>query len=372
MTVTKRALEDDDSETVSQAKRIASVILSKTANSTPRLRLPIQADTIDRMTVTKRALEDDHGETAPQAKRVAAAVPTGISNSTPLLRSPIQADTTDNMTVTKRALEDDHGDAGPQAKKMATPNSAEDKSVQRYLDRIAELEKVIEQYEAFFDQEGLFLDIPESQSAIIDLRPNGATKLASSLKSAIHTAYAKLYDTDGPDITNDDYSDELMTFLPDIERLANLQDGPRLAWNVLLLLVDKSRTDDPGNGYNCNKRYSPYDFLDKAMLEVAIARWKGSKMKNGKEIKEMQEDAAHIAEVANLVDAYGVKNYLRRTRAFLAKVSRTISLEKSVAKDGGRDHGAGDTKKAYKEEDHATVDKPKQDKYHDTGIGQEV
>ena len=213
------------------------------------------------------------------------------------------------------------------------------------------------------------LDIPESQSAIIDLRPNGAVKLSSSLKSSIRTAYAKLYDEDGPEITNDDYSDELMTFLPDIYRLSKLQDGPRLAWYVLLLLMDKSHTDNPGNGYNCNKPHSPYDFLDKAMLEVGKARWDGSKLIKGNESKEMLEDVAYIADVAKLVAACGVKNYLRRTRAFLNKMSRRITSDESDAKDTGGDDGAGSAIKAYKEKDHATVDKTMQDKSHGNGIG---
>ncbi|MCJ1321651.1 hypothetical protein MMC15_006996 [Xylographa vitiligo] len=393
MTVTKRALEDDGCETAPEAKKIATAAPLENPSST-LLRSPTQADTTDSMTVTKRALEDGHSEPAPQAKRIATAAAAALSEtaiSTPLPRSASQADTTDGMTVTKHALEDDHS-----VKNIATSNFSEDKRLQPYLDRIAELERMVGEYEAFVDREGVslgmlpvtslvaypslessvltlkILGIPERLATIIDLRSNAAAKLASSLKHNIHKAYEKLYEDDGPYISNDDYADELVPFLPDVERLSNLQDGPRFAWNVLLMLVDKSRSDDPGNGCNGNERYSPYDFLDKAMLKVAKARWEDSKMKVGKESKEMLQDATHIAEVAKMLDSYGIKNYLKRTIAFMDTILKMIYPDKGSVKDAGGDDGAGDAKKVYEGKDHAKVENAKPVKSHDKGAGRKA
>ncbi|MCJ1379365.1 hypothetical protein MMC17_002466 [Xylographa soralifera] len=349
------------------------------------------------MTVTKRALEDDHCEIAPQAKKIATTATSVIAIST-LLRSSTQADTTESMTVSKRALEDDHGEAAPQAKKIATSETAvlNDERLQPYLDRIAELERMIGEYETFIHREGLLLgmytvtsllmylspgspvltdlmlDLPSSLQTIIDSRPKAAAKLASNLKRNIRMAYEKLYDADGPEINNDDYADELVSFLPDVKRLAKLQDGPCLAWNVLLLLVDKSRSDEPGNGYNRDDPDSPYYLLDKTMVEVAKARWEGSKLKMGEESKEMLQDAIHIASVAKLLDDHGIKEYLEMTIAYLDKILVMIYPDRYDVQDEEGDDGADDAKDVSAKGIDAKVGTAKQDKHHDIGVEHEA
>ena len=216
------------------------------------------------------------------------------------------------------------------------------------------------------------IDLPDSLMAIIDSRPNAAAMLASNLKRKICVAYDELYDADGPEITNDDYADLLTEFLPDVERLVELKDGPRLAWNVLLLLVDKSRSDEPGNGYEGNDADSAYYLLDETMLDVAKARWGGSKVKKGAESEEMLKDAKIIASVARLLDEYGIKEYMRMTIAFLDKILVMIYPDRYGVEDGGGNGGADNAEEAFTAEEDATVESAQLYKHRDTACGRQA
>ena len=66
------------------------------------------------------------------------------------------------MAISKRPLEDDNCETSPQAKKVTitAPSKAansEDESVQPYLDRIAELEILVEAFGSFVSQKELYL-----------------------------------------------------------------------------------------------------------------------------------------------------------------------------------------------------------------------
>ncbi|MCJ1404002.1 hypothetical protein MMC11_007226 [Xylographa trunciseda] len=311
------------------------------------------------------------------------------------------------MAVPKRALEDGDSETAPQAKKITTTISSnttipQDESVQPYLDRIAELEGVIAEYEALVDREGLLLNLPESLETILDARPNAATKLASHLEQSIRTAYRKLDDLDGPDINNDDYADKLVDFLPDINRLLKLQDGPRFAWQVVLFLMDMSRCDDPGNGYNYNDPGSAYFLLDETMLEVAKARWERSEVEMGKESEKIRDNFAYVEYVAKILAGCGNEKYFVGTLRFLNKILLSVYPDWKDFENGQGDTEEGDTgegdpgkedveegdieqqeeedddeeaedaEEEYEEKDEAEVENAKEDEYRDGGIGREA
>ncbi|MCJ1391430.1 hypothetical protein MMC18_004294 [Xylographa bjoerkii] len=346
------------------------------------------------MAVTKRALEDDHCETSPQAKKIATTAPSENADSKEIApTAPSETADSGEIATTppsETTISEKIAITAPpkttDAKKISTTTpsetaTSEDERVQPYLDRIAELESLIGEYEAFVDREGLFLDLPTSLESIVDSRPKAAAKLASILKRNIYKAYQKLDDADGPDITNDDYADELVYFLPDVKRLSKLQDGPRLAWEVLLLLVDKSHGDDLGNGYNCggyncNEPGSPYFLLDETMLEVAKARWGGLEVNMGKESQDMLQDSVHLASVATEFYDYGILKYLEGTIVFLDKILMLIYPDEADVEDEG-DADEGDAKEGHveevhQEEDDAKVVTAKEDEYRDKGIGHEA
>ncbi|MCJ1288233.1 hypothetical protein MMC26_007588 [Xylographa opegraphella] len=375
MTVPKRAFADDGLETAAPVEKSSTTSTSvlETPNSPPLLRSASHAGAAASMTVTKRALEeDDHGEATPPAKKVNTLALPEAQDSTPDAPSTSQTGAADSETVTQHALDGNNNVTAPQHQEVNDTNALDDETLQAYLNRIVELERVIGEYEAFVHREGLLLDLPESLATIVDSRPNAAARLSSSLKRKIQMSYLKLYEEDGPHITNDDYADELMIFLPDIERLSKLADGPRFAWNVLLMLMDKARSHDPDNGFAVvDDEYmeSPYDYLDQAMLGVAQARWGVSMPKTGKESKELLEDATDIAQVGRTMEAYGFEDYLVRTRLYLDEILDTIYPDKDVGKEQGGDDGAGGGTEGQTDVGHATVETAQQDQYHESGHG---
>jgi len=201
-------------------------------------------------------------------------------------------------------------------------------SIRPYTEKIEQLEQQladmqawVEQLEqqraevhSWIDKRGLRPDVPPSIAKIMDTTtPDAAIALNAQLDrkiTIVNFDLHRLQDDLNDSISSSHFASAMLKFLPDIQRLALLPQGPRHAFDLVLKLggnLNSHGAIDSADPGDIAARRDFYQRLDAAMVDVVTRRFgEGEDWNVQREIKRIEKTASYLK-------TYGVEPYFPQT-----------------------------------------------------------
>ncbi|KAF2734556.1 hypothetical protein EJ04DRAFT_240530 [Polyplosphaeria fusca] len=201
-------------------------------------------------------------------------------------------------------------------------------AVRPYTDKIEQLEQQlhdmqgwVEQLEqqraevhSWIDKRGLRPDVPPSIAKIMDTTtPDAAVTLNAQLDrkiTIVNFDLHRLQDDLNDSISSAHFASAMLKFLPDIQRLSLLPQGPRHAFDLVLKLGGNLNSHgglDSGDASDLAARREFYSRLDAAMADVVRRRFAENDDWN------VQREMKRIEKTAAYLKTFGVEPYFPGT-----------------------------------------------------------
>jgi hypothetical protein len=157
-------------------------------------------------------------------------------------------------------------------------------------------------------------DVPPSIAKIMDTTtPDAAVALNAQLDrkiTIVNFDLHRLQDDLNDSISSSHFASAMLKFLPDIQRLALLPQGPRHAFDLVLKLGGNLNSHggiDSADAGDIAARRDFYSKLDVAMVDVVTRRFgEGEEWSVQREIKRIEKTASYLK-------TYGVEPYFPNT-----------------------------------------------------------
>ncbi|KAH7072558.1 hypothetical protein FB567DRAFT_205583 [Paraphoma chrysanthemicola] len=187
--------------------------------------------------------------------------------------------------------------------------------------QLADMQAWVEQLEAqraevhgWIDKRGLRPDVPPSIAKVMDTTtPDAAVALNAQLDrkiTIVNFDLHRLQDDLNDSISSSHFASAMLKFLPDIQRLAALPQGPRHAFDLVLKLGGNLNSHggiDSADQGDIAARRDFYQRLDTAMVDVVSRRFgEGEEWNVQREIKRIEKTASYLK-------TYGVEPYFPQT-----------------------------------------------------------
>ena len=193
--------------------------------------------------------------------------------------------------------------------------------------QLADMQSWIDQLEAqraevhsWIDKRGLRPDVPSSIAKIMDTTtPDAAHTLNAQLDrkiTIVNFDLHRLQDDLNDSISSAHFASSMLKFLPDIQRLTLLPQGPKYAFDLILKLGGNLNSHgglDSADQADIAARRDFYARLDTAMVDVVQRRFgEGEEWNVQREIKRIEKTASYLK-------TYGVEPYFPQTREVMAR-----------------------------------------------------
>ncbi|KAF1360991.1 hypothetical protein EJ07DRAFT_164608 [Lizonia empirigonia] len=291
---------------------------------------------------------DDFSEKRPESSRKDAPLPAHPDDEADMY--PRQSQPQEQSFPSRGMSNGGHGHASMPA--MATPvpavasagvkpepmpdllAAAFNQAVRPYTEKIEQLESQladmqswVEQLEAqraevhsWIDKRGLRPDVPPSIAKIMDTTtPDAAHTLNAQLDrkiTIVNFDLHRLQDDLNDSISSSHFASSMLKFLPDIQRLTLLPQGPKYAFDLILKLGGNLNSHgglDSADQTDIAARRDFYSRLDAAMVDVVQRRFgEGEEWNVQREIKRIEKTASYLK-------TYGVEPYFPQTREVMAR-----------------------------------------------------
>lgn len=181
------------------------------------------------------------------------------------------------------------------------------------------------------------VDVPPSIAKIMDATTtDAAVTLNAQLDrkiTIVNFDLHRLQDDLNDSISASHFASAMLKFLPDIQRLAALPQGPRHAFDLVLKLGGNLNSHgglDSGDEADIAARRDFYGRLDTAMVDVVGRRFEeGEEWNVGREIKRIEKTAGYLK-------GFGVEPYFPDT---LELMRREVEYQARAAQ-GGQNGGS--------------------------------
>lgn len=199
--------------------------------------------------------------------------------------------------------------------------------IEQLESQMADMQAWIEQLEAqraevhsWIDKRGLRPDVPSSIAKIMDTTtPDAAHTLNAQLDrkiTIVNFDLHRLQDDLNDSISSAHFASSMLKFLPDIQRLTLLPQGPKYAFDLILKLGGNLNSHgglDSADQADIAARRDFYSRLDTAMVDVVQRRFgEGEEWNVQREIKRIEKTASYLK-------TYGVEPYFPQTREVMAR-----------------------------------------------------
>jgi hypothetical protein len=145
----------------------------------------------------------------------------------------------------------------------------------------------------------------------------------------------RLQDDLNDSISSAHFASAMLKFLPDIQRLALLPSGPKLAFDLILKLGGNLNSHggiDPGDPEDLAARRDFYGRLDGAMVEVVGRRFgENEDWAVAREIKRIEKTAAYLK-------AMGIEPYFPATLDLMRREMEGVQPQPPVMNGTGSSH----------------------------------
>jgi hypothetical protein len=183
------------------------------------------------------------------------------------------------------------------------------------------------------------VDVPPSIAKIMDTTtPDAAITLNAQLDrkiTIVNFDLHRLQDDLNDSISSAHFASAMLKFLPDIQRLALLPQGPRHAFDLVLKLGGNLNSHgglDSADEDDINARRDFYARLDAAMVDVVGRRFgEGEEWNVSREIKRIEKTAQYLM-------TFGVKPYFPDT---LDLMRREVEYRQGNQQPNGVPNGQG-------------------------------
>ncbi|KAF2113482.1 hypothetical protein BDV96DRAFT_601630 [Lophiotrema nucula] len=179
---------------------------------------------------------------------------------------------------------------------------------------VEQLEQQRAEVHSWIDKRGLRPDVPPSIAKIMDTTTtDSAVTLNAQLDrkiTIVNFDLHRLQDDLNDSISSAHFASAMLKFLPDIQRLALLPNGPRHAFDLILKLGGNLNSHgglDSGDTSDLEARRTFYSRLDNAMVEVVRRRFAENEDWN------VQREIKRIEKTASFLKTYGVEPYFPQT-----------------------------------------------------------
>jgi hypothetical protein len=157
-------------------------------------------------------------------------------------------------------------------------------------------------------------DVPPAIAKIMDTTtPDAAIALNAQLDrkiTIVNFDLHRLQDDLNDSISSSHFASAMLKFLPDIQRLALLPQGPRHAFDLILKLGGNLNSHggiDSADSNDIAARHDFYQRLDNAMVDVVTRRFgEGEEWSVQREIKRIEKTAGYLKQ-------FGVEPYFPQT-----------------------------------------------------------
>ncbi|KAF2626379.1 hypothetical protein BU25DRAFT_432177 [Macroventuria anomochaeta] len=199
--------------------------------------------------------------------------------------------------------------------------------IEQLESQLADMQSWVEQLEAqraevhsWIDKRGLRPDVPSSIAKIMDTTtPDAAHTLNAQLDrkiTIVNFDLHRLQDDLNDSISSSHFASSMLKFLPDIQRLTLLPQGPKYAFDLILKLGGNLNSHgglDSADSTDIAARRDFYSRLDTAMVDVVQRRFgEGEEWNVQREIKRIEKTASYLK-------TYGVEPYFPQTREVMAR-----------------------------------------------------
>ncbi|KAF3037605.1 hypothetical protein E8E12_001527 [Didymella heteroderae] len=199
--------------------------------------------------------------------------------------------------------------------------------IEQLESQLADMQSWVEQLEAqraevhsWIDKRGLRPDVPSSIAKIMDTTtPDAAHTLNAQLDrkiTIVNFDLHRLQDDLNDSISSAHFASSMLKFLPDIQRLTLLPQGPKYAFDLILKLGGNLNSHgglDSADTTDIAARRDFYSRLDAAMVDVVQRRFgEGEEWNVQREIKRIEKTASYLK-------TYGVEPYFPQTREVMAR-----------------------------------------------------
>jgi hypothetical protein len=199
--------------------------------------------------------------------------------------------------------------------------------IEQLESQLADMQSWVEQLEAqraevhsWIDKRGLRPDVPSSIAKIMDTTtPDAAHTLNAQLDrkiTIVNFDLHRLQDDLNDSISSSHFASSMLKFLPDIQRLTLLPQGPKYAFDLILKLGGNLNSHgglDSADQADIAARRDFYSRLDTAMVDVVQRRFgEGEEWNVQREIKRIEKTASYLK-------TYGVEPYFPQTREVMAR-----------------------------------------------------
>ncbi|KAH7382468.1 hypothetical protein DE146DRAFT_228166 [Phaeosphaeria sp. MPI-PUGE-AT-0046c] len=281
---------------------------------------------------------DDYAEKRPDSSRKELQSPTSPTEDPDMYPRPQQPQET---TLPTRAMSNGHSSMPPSMNHRAPAMGATqpapmpdllaaafNQAIAPYTEKIEQLEHQLADMQAWVDQleqqraevhgwidkRGLRPDVPPSIAKIMDTTtPDAAVALNAQLDrkiTIVNFDLHRLQDDLNDSISSSHFASAMLKFLPDIQRLALLPQGPRHAFDLVLKLGGNLNSHggiDSADASDIAARRDFYARLDSAMVDVVTRRFgEGEEWSVQREIKRIEKTASYLK-------TYGVEPYFPQT-----------------------------------------------------------
>ncbi|KAF2026354.1 hypothetical protein EK21DRAFT_115918 [Setomelanomma holmii] len=179
---------------------------------------------------------------------------------------------------------------------------------------VDQLEQQRAEVHGWIDKRGLRPDVPPSIAKVMDTTtPDAAVALNAQLDrkiTIVNFDLHRLQDDLNDSISSSHFASAMLKFLPDIQRLALLPQGPRHAFDLVLKLGGNLNSHggiDSSDQGDITARRDFYQRLDTAMVDVVSRRFgEGEEWNVQREIKRIEKTASYLK-------TYGVEPYFPQT-----------------------------------------------------------
>jgi hypothetical protein len=162
--------------------------------------------------------------------------------------------------------------------------------------------------------------VPSSIAKIMDTTtPDAAHTLNAQLDrkiTIVNFDLHRLQDDLNDSISSAHFASSMLKFLPDIQRLTLLPQGPKYAFDLILKLGGNLNSHgglDSADSADIAARRDFYSRLDTAMVDVVQRRFgEGEEWNVQREIKRIEKTASYLK-------TYGVEPYFPQTREVMAR-----------------------------------------------------
>ncbi|KAF1926331.1 uncharacterized protein M421DRAFT_67564 [Didymella exigua CBS 183.55] len=211
--------------------------------------------------------------------------------------------------------------------------------IEQLESQLADMQAWVEQLEAqraevhsWIDKRGLRPDVPSAIAKIMDTTtPDAAHTLNAQLDrkiTIVNFDLHRLQDDLNDSISSAHFASSMLKFLPDIQRLTLLPQGPKYAFDLILKLGGNLNSHgglDSADGADITARRDFYARLDAAMVDVVQRRFgEGEEWNVQREIKRIEKTASYLK-------TYGVEPYFPQTREVMA---REMEFQPNAAPNG--------------------------------------